>query len=104
MGKTPRERNDHDTEVCDSERSESGRMALKAIPDQRSTHGGLRRKSERRNMTTKTFDPKCYDLAEAFLREEPRWLALLAKQQLGEVNDLAGRIQATIENFLEELE
>jgi hypothetical protein len=43
---------------------------------------------------TQTFDPRCYDLAELFLEDE---------QHLGtadNIEELAGILQTTIENFI----
>jgi hypothetical protein len=43
---------------------------------------------------TKTFDSKCYDLASAFLEDEPNLFTE------GGCNELAAAIQQTIEDFI----
>lgn len=45
-------------------------------------------------MTTKTYDPKCFDLAEAFLDDEPH----LATDR--RVDELAALIQRAIEDYI----
>jgi hypothetical protein len=42
-----------------------------------------------------TFDPKCYELAEAFLEDET------GMGSEADLNDLATEIQNTIENWIE---
>jgi hypothetical protein len=46
-------------------------------------------------MTTRTYDTKCYDLAEAFLEDEP------AMNTESRRKDLAGTIQQAIEDWLD---
>lgn len=48
-------------------------------------------------MTTKTFDSRCYDLASAFLDDEP-----VAFGDDRFCVELASRIQQTIEDFIAE--
>jgi hypothetical protein len=43
----------------------------------------------------KTFDPKCLELARAFLEDEPALLAVP-----GKADELAGEIQACIETWI----
>lgn len=42
-----------------------------------------------------TFDPKCYELAEHFLSDEPAFNLKANKEEL------AGEIQAAVENWLD---
>ena len=50
-------------------------------------------------MNTKTYDPACHDLAEAFMLDAPD-MSPSAKAKL--THDLALEIQETIENFFED--
>jgi hypothetical protein len=43
----------------------------------------------------KTFDPKCLELARAFLADEPQLLAVP-----GKADELAGEIQGCIEDWI----
>lgn len=45
-------------------------------------------------MSAKTFDPKCYDLASAFLEDEP------GLHTEARCNELAALIQQAIEDFI----
>ena len=46
-------------------------------------------------MSVKTYDPKCYDLAKTFLED-------VSIQEHSAIDELAKRIQGTIEDFIDD--
>ncbi len=51
-------------------------------------------------MGTKTYDQQSYDLAQSFLSDDPKWLKLNETDANRAVDELAGEIQQTIEDYL----